>query len=236
MARQTVRDLIRRINEEKRTTIFLTSHDAGDIEKICRRVIVINHGRIAWDDTVKTMKHSFLRKKIIDLKLDAPLDLALDGVTVLKAKGYAAKLWALSATGFGLAGVFMGNASSLSRSISTADLDVYLLQPKGVLSNFLFSRMSISAWGDIAYGVVLFCFTQAVTPAHAVLFILFSVLMAMVLTALLAWIPVKLFKSFDLPSLLLLTGADAAIVAAAWGLFRLGLRVYESGSRIGARL
>jgi ABC-2 type transport system ATP-binding protein len=92
VVRQTVRDLIRRINEEKKTTIFLTSHDAGDIEKICRRVIVINHGRIAWDDTVKSMKYSFLRKKVIDLKLDAPLSLSLEGVTVLKAKGYAAKL------------------------------------------------------------------------------------------------------------------------------------------------
>ncbi len=92
VVRQTVRDLIRRINEEKRTTIFLTSHDAGDIEKICRRVIVINHGRIAWDDTVKAMKYSFLRRKVIDLKLDAPLALSMEGVTLLKAKGYAAKL------------------------------------------------------------------------------------------------------------------------------------------------
>jgi ABC-2 type transport system ATP-binding protein len=92
VVRQTVRDLIKRINEEKKTTIFLTSHDAGDIEKICRRVIVINHGRIAWDDTVKAMKYSFLRRKVIDLKLDAPLALTMEGVTVLKAKGYLAKL------------------------------------------------------------------------------------------------------------------------------------------------
>jgi ABC-2 type transport system ATP-binding protein len=92
VVRQTIRDLIRRINEEKKTTIFLTSHDAGDIEKICRRVIVINNGRIVWDDTVKTMKYSFLRKKVIDLKLDAPLELAVPGVKVLKSKGYTAKL------------------------------------------------------------------------------------------------------------------------------------------------
>jgi ABC-2 type transport system ATP-binding protein len=92
VVRQTIRDLIRRINEEKRTTIFLTSHDAGDIEKICRRVIVINHGKIMWDDTVKSMKYSFLRRKVIDLKLDAPLALSLPGVEVVKSKGYAAKL------------------------------------------------------------------------------------------------------------------------------------------------
>jgi ABC-2 type transport system permease protein len=197
-------------------------------------------------------------------------------------------LWALSAAGYGLAGVFLGNAGSLSRSIYTADLDVYLLQPKSVLANFLFSRMSISAWGDIAFGLVLFGFTQSVTPLHAALFLLFSMLMAGVLTAirvfyhsltfflgnaedfattasemvlsfttypgsifqglsslllhslipaaLIAYIPVELFKSFDLVRLLILLGADALVVAAAWVMFRLGLRVYESGSRMGTRV
>ena len=92
VVRQTIRDLILRINAERKTTIFLTSHDAGDIEKICRRVIVINHGRLVWDDTVKTMKYAYLRRKVIDLKLSAPLSLTLPGVRVLKAKGYSAKL------------------------------------------------------------------------------------------------------------------------------------------------
>lgn len=197
-------------------------------------------------------------------------------------------LWALGATGYGLAGVFLGNAGSLSRSIYTADLDVYLLQPKPVLASFLVSRMSISAWGDIVYGLVLFGFTQQATPVHVALFLLFSLLMASVLTALrvlyhsltfflgnaedfantasemvlsftlypgsifqgpaslilhslipaalIAYIPVELFKAFDLTRLALLIGADALIVAVAWGTFRLGLRVYESGSRMGARV
>jgi ABC-2 type transport system permease protein len=197
-------------------------------------------------------------------------------------------LWALSAVGFGFAGVFLGNAGSLSRSIYTADLDVYLLQPKGVLSNFLFSRMSVSAWGDILYGLVLFAVTQPVAPDRVALFLLFSVLLTAVLTALrvlyhsltfflgnaeefatmasdlvlnfalypgsvfqgpvslilhslipaalVAYIPVELFKLFDLQRLLLLIAADAIVVAAAWGVFRLGLRVYESGSRMGARM
>jgi ABC-2 type transport system permease protein len=197
-------------------------------------------------------------------------------------------LWALAAAGYGLAGIFLGNAHSLSRSVYTADLDVYLLQPRSVLANFLLSRMSISAWGDLGYGIVLYLFTQPLTPGHAGLFVLFSLLMAVVLTslrvlyhsltfflgnaeefagmasdmvlsftlypgsifqgpvnlllhslipaALIAYIPVELFKSFDAGRLLLLTAGDAAIALAAWGLFRLGLRVYESGSRMGARL
>jgi ABC-2 type transport system ATP-binding protein len=90
--KQTIRDLIRRINAEERTTIFLTSHDAGDIEKICRRAIVINHGRVVWDNTIKEMKYSFLKKKIIELRLEAPFTQKIPGVQVIKAKDYAAKL------------------------------------------------------------------------------------------------------------------------------------------------
>ncbi len=90
--KQTIRDLIRRINADEGTTIFLTSHDAGDIEKICRRAIVINHGKIVWDNTIKEMKYSFLKKKIIELRLEAPFTQKIPGVEIIKAKDYAAKL------------------------------------------------------------------------------------------------------------------------------------------------
>lgn len=92
VVKQRIRDLIRRINEEDRVTIFLTSHDAGDIEKICRRAIVINHGTIVWDDSIKRMKYSLLDRRIIDLRLDAPFEVAVPGVTVLKKHEYSAKL------------------------------------------------------------------------------------------------------------------------------------------------
>lgn len=92
VVKQRIRDLIRRINEEDKVTIFLTSHDAGDIEKICRRAIVINNGTIVWDDSIKRMKYSLLNRRVIDLRLDAPFDIALPGVTVLKRHEYTAKL------------------------------------------------------------------------------------------------------------------------------------------------
>ena len=65
----------------------------------------------------------------------------------LKGYGFAEVmfLWALSAVGYGLAGVFLGNAGYLSRSIYTAELDVYLLQPKPVLANFLLGMLRTRA-------------------------------------------------------------------------------------------
>ncbi len=92
VVKQRLRDLIRRINAEDRVTVFLTSHDVGDIEKICRRAIVINHGTIVRDDTIKNMKYSLQGRRIIDLKLDSGLELDIEGVTVLKSREYSAKL------------------------------------------------------------------------------------------------------------------------------------------------
>lgn len=92
VVKQRIRDLIGRINREEGVTIFLTSHDAGDIEKICRRAMVINHGDIVWDGTVKEMKYSLLNKRIVDVKMHGPAVIDLPGARVLKQKEYSLKI------------------------------------------------------------------------------------------------------------------------------------------------
>jgi ABC-2 type transport system ATP-binding protein len=69
VAKQTIRDLIRRLNEDEGTTVLLTSHDAGDVEHVCRRAIVINHGRLMFDDSVARLRREYLSTKVIDLVL-----------------------------------------------------------------------------------------------------------------------------------------------------------------------
>jgi len=94
VAKAAIRDLIRRANKEEGVTVFLTSHDAGDIEQLCRRVVIINHGQIILDDSVNALRRDFMKTREIDLKLSAPFDggLHLPGVSVLKAKGYGVKI------------------------------------------------------------------------------------------------------------------------------------------------
>ena len=92
VVKQRIRELIKRINKESDVTVFLTSHDTGDIEKICRRVIVINEGQMVWDGSVKDMKYSLLNKRIINVRLEEPVSLRMDGVELLKEKGHSAKL------------------------------------------------------------------------------------------------------------------------------------------------
>lgn len=92
VVKQKIRDLILRINREKNVTVFLTSHDAGDIEKICRNAIVINHGQLVWSGSIKEMKYKLLNKRVIDVKLDNKLKMDLEGVKILKQKDYSAKI------------------------------------------------------------------------------------------------------------------------------------------------
>ncbi len=94
IAKQQIRDTIKRLHEEESTTIFLTSHDAGDIESICKRVIVVNHGMILYDDRLSTLKRRYLTRKEIDVRFAEALSdgFHLDGVDVLKVGTYGVKL------------------------------------------------------------------------------------------------------------------------------------------------
>jgi ABC-2 type transport system permease protein len=92
-------------------------------------------------------------------------------------------LWSLTAFGFGISAVVAGNSTQLSRIIYSGELDVYLLQPKPVLANLLLSRSSVSGWGDLLYGVVLYLVTQPLSLSGVALFLLFGVLLSAVLTA-----------------------------------------------------
>jgi ABC-2 type transport system ATP-binding protein len=99
VVKQRIRDLILELNQQEKVTIFLTSHDAGDVEVLCRRAMVINHGEVIFDDQVSTLKRDYIRSKTISLKLaEAWQGLersgcdSTPGVRVLKHKGYGVKL------------------------------------------------------------------------------------------------------------------------------------------------
>jgi ABC-2 type transport system ATP-binding protein len=95
IAKGKIRDLIRQLNREEQVTVFLTSHDAGDIEQLCKRVIVVNHGTMILNTSVSMLRRQYLQHKIIALKLQDPIPAEgplLPGTTVLKTSTYGAKL------------------------------------------------------------------------------------------------------------------------------------------------
>lgn len=93
VVKENIRTLIKRMNKEYKTTIFLTSHDVSDIEKLCKRVIIINDGKVVLDDTMENLKYHYLNKKIVEVKMREKVNLDdEDGLTILKDKGYNLKI------------------------------------------------------------------------------------------------------------------------------------------------
>lgn len=93
VVKEKIRVFIKRLNKEKKTTIFLTSHDVGDIEKLCKRVIIVNDGHIVLDDSMENLKYHYLNKKIVEAKMNTKINLdEEDGITILKDKDYNLKI------------------------------------------------------------------------------------------------------------------------------------------------
>ena len=68
VAKQHIRDAIRDMNQLENVGVLLTSHDAGDLEALCKRVIIINHGQIVYQDKVSTLKRPFLTCKLVEVR------------------------------------------------------------------------------------------------------------------------------------------------------------------------
>ena len=82
VVKQAIRELILEWNREKGVTVFLTSHDPGDVEHICRRAMVIDHGQVVLDQGVEDLKATYLNRKVITVKFFEPRELpGMDGVT-----------------------------------------------------------------------------------------------------------------------------------------------------------
>src|SRR5512134_1014863 len=94
VAKQHIRDSIRRMSQEEGVGVLLTSHDAGDLEALCRRVIIINHGQIVYEDKVSNLKRRFLTTKLVQVRYadEVAKDFSIDGVEILKVGHYGVKL------------------------------------------------------------------------------------------------------------------------------------------------
>jgi ABC-2 type transport system ATP-binding protein len=88
VARQRVRDLLLRANRERGVTVLLTSHDLVDIERLCSRILIIDHGRLLYDGDVERLKARYgtERTLVVDLEETAP-PLQIEGARVVKVEG-----------------------------------------------------------------------------------------------------------------------------------------------------
>jgi len=92
-AKAMIRELLWTESERERVTLLLTSHDTGDMERVCTRAIVINHGRLLWDGAISGLRRGYLKAKRVTLWSESErLDLKLPGVRVLSSASYRTEL------------------------------------------------------------------------------------------------------------------------------------------------
>lgn len=69
VAKNNLRQTLKKLNTEKNITIFLTSHDVGDIESLCARTILINHGQIMADQPTPELAKLLVNEKFVSITL-----------------------------------------------------------------------------------------------------------------------------------------------------------------------
>ncbi len=74
LVKERIREFIKRVNEEKGTTVVLTTHDLGDIEELCKRVLIIDNGTLIYDGPLATIKERFGKYREITFETMADLN------------------------------------------------------------------------------------------------------------------------------------------------------------------
>lgn len=92
VAKERVREFLYDVNRERGVTVLLTTHDLDDIERLCSRLLLIDHGRLIFDGDVDTLKARYggERMLVVDLEEARP-PLAVDGARVVRVEG--ARQW-----------------------------------------------------------------------------------------------------------------------------------------------
>lgn len=72
LAKERIREFIRQQNRERGTTVLLTTHDLGDIEQLCPRVIIIDSGKLIYNGPLTTIKERFGRFREISFETQEP--------------------------------------------------------------------------------------------------------------------------------------------------------------------
>lgn len=75
VVKDKIRDAIKEINERYNTTVILTTHDIGDIEELCSRIIIIDQGKKIYDGTLDKLKRTYGTRKRFPWRLSTLTEL-----------------------------------------------------------------------------------------------------------------------------------------------------------------
>ena len=77
VVKDNIRAAIKEINEKYHTTVILTTHDMGDIEELCSRIIVIDEGRKIYDGSLTDLKNTYGTTRTVSMEVKRKKDIAV---------------------------------------------------------------------------------------------------------------------------------------------------------------
>lgn len=93
IAKERLRDFILDVNKRYGTTFLITTHDMQDIEKTCKRIIIINNGVIVCDSLLSAIKDNYIKSKLIVVKSEDSLkNFRLAGCKIIERRKYDIKI------------------------------------------------------------------------------------------------------------------------------------------------
>jgi ABC-2 type transport system ATP-binding protein len=67
VAKERIRTFIEEINRERNTTVLLTTHDLDDVERLCKRIIIIDQGRVLFDGQAADLRRRYAPTRLVDV-------------------------------------------------------------------------------------------------------------------------------------------------------------------------
>ena len=74
VAKEAIRTFIARVNAERGTTIILTTHDLADVERLCRRIVLIDRGTLIYDGDIDRIKSEYGRFRTLVVRFSEPVE------------------------------------------------------------------------------------------------------------------------------------------------------------------
>jgi viologen exporter family transport system ATP-binding protein len=88
VAKARVREFLASVNRERGVTVLLTTHDLSDIERLCRRLLIIDHGRVIYDGGLDSLIERYGEERTLIVDLEEPADpLEVAGARVVRVDG-----------------------------------------------------------------------------------------------------------------------------------------------------
>jgi ABC-2 type transport system ATP-binding protein len=92
VAKERIRQFLAHINRERGVTVILTTHDLGDIERLCSRVVLIDHGHVIYDGALEALRQRFGQQRTLVVDFDQEVNgIQIENAAVVRREGL--RIW-----------------------------------------------------------------------------------------------------------------------------------------------